>query len=122
MTLKPEELSDIYLNILEEQFGDAVDVDPIFRHEWSRIPHFFHTPFYVYAYNFGDLLSLSLFDRYKQEGPSFIPKIEKILAYGGSEDPQKILKEVGVDMTDKKFWQGSFDVIRGWQRELESYK
>ncbi|MBR9682915.1 M3 family oligoendopeptidase [Candidatus Woesearchaeota archaeon] len=117
-----EELSDIYFKTLEEQFGDAVEIDPSFRYEWAYIPHIVHTPFYCYAYNFGELLSLALYSKYKEEGESFIPKVEKILSYGGSKDPQEILQEVGIDMCSKDFWQGSFDVIKGWQKQLESYE
>lgn len=115
-----EALSNIYLKNLKEQFGASVKIDPIFRYEWAGIPHIVNSPFYCYAYNFGELLSLALFKRYKDEGLSFVPKIEKILAYGGSEDPDKILKEVGIDISSPKFWQGSFEIIKNWQKELEN--
>jgi oligoendopeptidase F len=114
-----EELSEMWMETLKEQFGNSVKVDKIFKYEWCVIPHIVNSPFYCYAYNFGELLSYALFARYKKEGKSFIPKIEKILAAGGSEDPDIILKRVGVDMKSEKFWQGSFEIIRGWQNELE---
>lgn len=117
--LTPDDLSEMWLDGLREQFGDAVDVDPIFAKEWSYIPHIVNSPFYCYAYSFGDLLSLALFARYKKEGQSFVPKIEAILAAGGSQDPQKVLSKVGVDITDASFWQGSFEIIKAWQKELE---
>lgn len=117
--LKPDDLSAMWLAGLKEQFGDSVDVDPIFAKEWSYIPHIVASPFYCYAYSFGDLLSLALFARYKKEGKSFVPSIEQILAAGGSKDPQEVLRAVGVDMADPTFWQGSFEIIRGWQQELE---
>lgn len=116
-----EHLSELYFSTLKEQFGNSVALDPLYRYEWSRISHIFETPFYCYAYNFGELLSLALFARYKKEGSSFVPKIEKILAYGGSEDPDKVLKEIGVDMSSRKFWQGSFEIVKEWQKKLESY-
>lgn len=116
-----EQLSDIYLNKLKEQFGSSVSLDSLYRYEWSRIPHIFETPFYCYAYNFGELLSMALFARYKKEGSSFVPAIEKVLAYGGSENPDKVLKEIGVDMSSKKFWQGSFEIVKEWQKKLEKY-
>lgn len=116
--LTPDDLSAMWLDGLHEQFGDAVDVDPIFAKEWSYIPHIVNSPFYCYAYSFGDLLSLALFARYKEEGQSFVPKIEAILAAGGSQDPQKVLSKVGVDITDASFWQGSFEIIKAWQSEL----
>ena len=94
-------------------------MDTIFRNEWATIPHIFGTPFYCYAYSFGELLSLSLYNKYKQEGESFVPKIENVLKSGGSANPQEMLKSVGVDITSKDFWQGGFDQIRRWQDELE---
>lgn len=116
-----EELSDIYFSTLQEQFGDAVDIDPIFRYEWAYIPHIVHTPFYCYAYNFGELLSLALYARYKKEGSNFVPKIERILESGGSKSPREILSDVGIDMCSREFWQGSFDIIKEWQKKLERY-
>lgn len=115
------QLSDIYLETLKEEFGDSIELDPLFKYEWARIPHMVATPFYCYAYNFGELLSMSLFARYKKEGSAFIPAIEKVLAYGGSESPDKVLKEIGVDMRSKRFWQGGFDIVKEWQKRLERY-
>ncbi len=115
-----EELSDIYLKGLKEQFGSEVHIDPIFKYEWASIPHIVNSPFYCYAYNFGELLSLALFKKYKTEGQSFIPKIEKILEYGGSKNPTEVLKEVGINIDSPTFWQGSFEIIKGWQKELET--
>jgi oligoendopeptidase F len=115
-----EELSNLYLDNLKEQFGDSMDIDPIFKYEWSYIPHILDSPFYCYAYNFGELLSYSLFQNYKKEGPSYIKTIEKMLIYGGSEDPKTILNKIGINTEDKKFWQNSFEIIKNWQKELES--
>ncbi len=114
-----DELNKIYLGTLKEQFGDAVEVDDVFQYEWSYIPHIFHSPFYCYAYNFGELLSLALFSKYKEEGKDFLPKFEKILKSGGSQEPIGLLKEVGVDITDEKFWQGGFKIIQGWMDEVK---
>lgn len=114
-----EVLSKEWLKTLKEQFGSSVEVDEVFKDEWAYIPHIVRAPFYCYAYAFGELLSLALYARYKKEGESFVPKIEKILAAGGSEDPDKVLKEVGIDMADPEFWQGSFEVIKGWLKELK---
>lgn len=116
-----EQLSGLYFKNLKEQFGDSVDIAPIFRYEWLRIIHIFESPFYCYAYNFGELLSMALFARYKKEGKSFVQKIEKALAYGGSKNPDEVLKEIGVDMRSSQFWEGSFGIVKGWQRRLESY-
>ncbi len=117
-----EELSELYLETLKEQFGDSLDIDPLFRHEWALIPHLVKAPFYCYAYSFGDLLSMGLYSRYKEEGKSFVPKIENILAQGGSERPEKILKEAGIDVSSRDFWQGSFNLIKEWQEQLSSFQ
>jgi oligoendopeptidase F len=113
-----DELRAAYLETLKEQFGDAVEVDDGFQWEWTAIPHIYATPFYCYAYSFGQLLVLSLYQQYRQEGESFIPRYLKILAYGGSASPEQILTEAGVDMASPAFWQGGYDVIRGMVEQL----
>ena len=114
-----DEFCDVYLENLTEQFGDAVDLDSGFRWEWVAIPHIYHTPFYCYAYTFGQLLALALYQRYKEEGERFVPGYLGILSYGGSASPEHILTEAGVDMTSADFWQGGFDLIRGMVDQLE---
>ena len=113
-----DDLRAAYLANLHEQFGDALDLDEGFQWEWVMIPHIYQAPFYCYAYSFGQLLVLALYRRYKQEGPSFIPRYLKILAYGGSASPEQILSEAGVDMASAEFWQGGYDVIRGMVDQL----
>ena len=114
-----DELSAAYLANLKEQFGDSLELSDDFKWEWVSIPHIYHTPFYVYAYAFGQLLVFSLYQQYKAEGESFKPKYLKILSAGGSEAPAKILAEAGVDIRDPKFWQGGFDVLSRMVDELE---
>ena len=114
-----DEMSAAYMANLKEQFGDSVELSDEFKWEWVSIPHIYHTPFYVYAYSFGQLLVFSLYQQYKAEGESFKPKYLKILSAGGSEAPAKILGEAGVDIRDPKFWQGGFDVLNGMVDELE---
>lgn len=114
-----DEVSAMYFENLKEQFGDSLELADEFKWEWVAIPHFFHTPFYVYAYSFGKLLVLSLYKQFKAEGESFKPKYHKILAAGGSEAPAKILSEAGIDIRSAKFWQGGFDVIKEQVEELE---
>lgn len=113
------ELSKLWMKTLMEQFGDSVDIDDMFEYEWAYVSHIFNSPFYCYAYNFGELLSYSLFARYKREGKSFIPTLEKLLTAGGSEDPNKLLLEIGININTKEFWQDSFEVISSWQNELD---
>jgi oligoendopeptidase F len=114
-----DELCAAYLENLKEQFGDSLELSDEFKWEWVSIPHFFHTPFYVYAYAFGQLLVFSLYQQFKAEGESFKPKYLKILSAGGSEAPAKILAEAGIDIRSAKFWQGGFDVLGGLVKELE---
>lgn len=115
-----DEISEMYTRNLEKQFGEAVALSEEFRWEWVSIPHFYHTPFYVYAYAFGQLLVLSLYQRYREEGESFKPGYLKILEAGGSQAPVKILSEAGIDISRSAFWQGGFDVIDGMVKELEN--
>jgi len=114
-----DELSALYMENLKEQFGDAVEISDEFKWEWVSIPHIYHTPFYVYAYSFGQLLVFSLYQQFKAEGDSFKPKYLKILSAGGSEAPAKILAEAGVDIRSAEFWQGGFDVLSRMVDELE---
>ena len=100
-----DEISKTYLGGLKEQFGDSVRITDDFAIEWSCIPHFYHTPFYCYAYSFGNLLALSLFQRYKKEGRDFVPSYMGILAAGGSKKPERLLSEYGFDIRSPKFWQ-----------------
>jgi len=116
----PQELNAIYMENLREQFGDSLEIGEEFQHEWVSIPHIYSTPFYCYAYSFGQLLVLALYRRYQQEGDAFKPGYLKILAYGGSARPETILREAGIDITDPAFWQGGFDVIREMIDELEN--
>jgi oligoendopeptidase F len=113
-----DELSAAYLENLKDQFGDSIDVSDEFKWEWVSIPHFYNTPFYVYAYAFGQLLVLSLYKQFKEEGDSFKPRYKKLLAAGGSKSPAQVLAEAGIDIRSAAFWQGGFDVISGMIDQL----
>lgn len=114
------DLCSLYLDNLREQFGDAVTLSDDFRWEWIVIPHIYETPFYCYAYSFGQLLVLALYRQYRDEGASFIPRYERILSYGGSASPAHIVGEAGFDTAAPAFWQGGFDVLAGFLDELEA--
>ncbi|MCB9147656.1 MAG: M3 family oligoendopeptidase [Caldilineaceae bacterium] len=116
----PEQLHDMYMQNLREQFGDSIEISDEFQYEWVSIPHIYQTPFYCYAYSFGQLLVLALYRRFQQQGESFKADYLKMLAYGGSARPEHILNEVGIDVTDPAFWQGGFDVISEMIDELEA--
>jgi len=113
-----EELCTAYRFNLEEQFGDAIELSDEFQWEWITVPHFLHAPFYTYAYSFGQLLVLALYQQFRKDGAGFIPRYLKILSYGGSESPAVILSEAGLDITQPEFWQGGFDVLKGMIEEL----
>ena len=113
-----DEISKTYLHNLNEQFGNSVNVSEDFQTEWSCIPHFYHAPFYCYSYAFGNLLSLSLFQRYKKEGSGFASTYTKILSAGGSKKPENLLQQFGMDITKSRFWQDGFDYIKTQVDEL----
>jgi oligoendopeptidase F len=114
-----DQVSDMYYENLKSQFGTSVELSEEFRWEWVSIPHFYDRPFYVYAYAFGQLLVLSLYQRYQEEGDAFKPGYIKILEAGGSRAPAEILSEAGIDIASKDFWQGGFDVIDRMVKDLE---
>ena len=115
-----DELAAAYMENLAKQFGDSLDVSDEFKWEWVSIPHIYHTPFYVYAYAFGQLLVLSLYKQFKAEGDSFKPRYLKLLSAGGSQAPETILKEAGINIRSAEFWQGGFDVIKELVEQLEA--
>ncbi len=115
-----DQLAESYFQILQDQFGDSLELNEEFRWEWVAIPHIYSTPFYVYAYAFGQLLVFSLYKQYKAEGEAFKPRLMRILAAGGSAAPIDILSEAGIDVHSAEFWQGGFDVIEENLRALEA--
>ncbi|HEU4444356.1 MAG TPA: M3 family oligoendopeptidase [Nitrososphaeraceae archaeon] len=114
-----DNISELYLNNLSQQFGDSVNVSSDFQWEWTYIPHFYHSPFYCYAYSFGNLLVLSLYQQFKNEGRSFIPKYFNILSSGGSRKPEELLKDSGMDISRDEFWQQGFDLLEDKIKELK---
>ncbi len=107
-----DNISNLYIDNLKAQFGNSIRISDDFKWEWLYIPHFYHSPFYCYAYSFGNLLVLSLYQQYREEGKSFISKYLKILSAGGSEKPETLLKDSGFDITKASFWQQGFDLIK----------
>jgi len=114
-----DEISEAYFQNLQSQFGEAVEIGDEFRWEWVSIPHIYHAPFYVYAYAFGQLLVLSLYQQYKAEGEAFKPRYLRLLSAGGSEAPVNILAAAGIDIYSAQFWQGGFDVVGRLVEQLE---
>jgi len=114
------DLADAYMENLKSEFGDSVEIPDEFRWEWVMIPHFYNVPFYDYAYAFGQLLVLSLYKKFQEEGDSFKPRYMKILSSGGSIAPIPLLRNAGIDVSTAEFWQGGFDVIDGMVTKLEN--
>jgi oligoendopeptidase F len=114
-----QELAQHYLQNLSEQFGEAVALSDEFAWEWITIPHIYSSPFYTYAYSFGQLLVLALYQQYLSEGETFVPRYLKLLSYGGSAEPQAILAQAGLDIAAADFWQGGFDILQGKLERLE---
>ncbi len=119
-TTTVDELSKTYFSNIQEQFGRSIILSNDFSLEWSCIPHFFHTPFYCYAYSFGNLLALSLFQRYKKEGKDFVPSYVSILAAGGSKKPELLLNEFGINIASTRFWQDGFDYVNEQVKSLSA--
>jgi oligoendopeptidase F len=114
-----DELAEAYMENLQSEFGDSVILPEEFRWEWVMIPHFYGVPFYVYAYAFGQLLVLSLYKQYQEEGEAFKPRYMQILSSGGSVAPVELLARAGIDITTADFWQGGYDVIDEMVTQLE---
>ncbi len=114
-----KELNEVYMKNLRSQFGDSILLDEMFKYEWAYISHIFSTPFYCYAYSFGQLLSMSLYGMYKEQGKSFIPVLEKILSMGSVKKPREILKSCGIDIGHTAFWQKSFEMIKDNLEQLK---
>ncbi len=102
--LSVERFAELWTETQEELFGDAVEVTDGYRSWWSYIPHFVNTPGYVYAYAYGQLLALSVYRRYQDEGAAFVPDYLRLLSAGGSLPPGELGKLVGIDLADPGFW------------------
>lgn len=116
----PEDFNRMWLETQQAMFGDSVTIREDYGSWWSYIPHFLHTPGYVYAYAFGELLVLALFELYKEQGDAFVEKYMAVLSAGGSDYPDKILAQAGVNLNDPTFWQKGIDVIRKFVEQEEA--
>lgn len=110
--LAVETINALWQECMQEMFGQALTLGEDHRWSWLYIPHIVSTPFYVYAYAFGELLVLSLYARYKREGASFVDKYFELLASGGSMPPTRMLEKLDIDISQSSFWQGGCDLIR----------
>lgn len=115
-----DELSALWMKSQQDMFGDSVTLNDNYKIWWAYIPHFLHTPGYVYSYAFGELLVLALYNRYLEEGESFIPKYIHLLQEGGSQSPYELLQPFNIDLNDPTFWQGGLTVIEQMLEEVEN--
>lgn len=109
--LTTERYNALWQSTMQEMFEDSLKLEDDHAWWWLYIPHIFATPFYVYAYAFGELLVLALYARYRQEGEPFVARYLELLATGGSRKPTEVLGELGIDIREKAFWQGGIDLI-----------
>lgn len=117
--LTAEEICSLWWEENARLYGDSVEMTEPYRWGWSYISHFIHSRFYCYSYAFGELLVLSLFNRYLAEGKSFVPIYLSILESGGSRSPADTVRAAGVDLAEPHFWQEGYDFLRGLINELK---
>jgi oligoendopeptidase F len=109
--LSTDRINESWSEAQAELFGDSVEMTDGYRFWWSYVPHFINTPGYVYAYAYGQLLALSAYGRYKEEGESFVPRYLALLAAGGSRSPEELGAIIGIDLADPGFWDAGLALI-----------
>jgi oligoendopeptidase F len=117
--LSVERLGDLWHQTQHDLLGDSVELTEGYRSWWSYIPHFVGTPGYVYAYAYGQLLALSVYRRYEEEGEGFVPSYLEMLAAGGSKSPEDLGRIAGLDLTDPGFWGSGLELVRARLAEAE---
>jgi oligoendopeptidase F len=117
--LTAKRIGEIWLSVQSESLGPAIDIKPGYENFWMYIPHFIHSPFYVYAYAFGDCLVNSLYAVYENAQAGFAERYLAMLAAGGTKHYSELLKPFGLDAKDPKFWDGGLSVIAGMIDQLE---
>jgi oligoendopeptidase F len=118
--LTAERIGEIWLSVQSESLGPAIDIRPGYENFWMYIPHFIHSPFYVYAYAFGDCLVNSLYGAYENAQSGFAERYLAMLSAGGTKHYSELLKPFGLDAKDPQFWDGGLSVISGMIDELEA--
>jgi oligoendopeptidase F len=113
-------LNELWTQSQEEMLGDSVQITDGYRTWWSYVPHFIATPGYVYAYAYGQLLALSIYKRYVDEGESFVPSYLELLRAGGSKSPHELGQIVGIDLADPGFWDSGLALVEAQLEEAET--
>jgi oligoendopeptidase F len=114
--LSVEHIGELWAESQAELLGDSVQITDGYRTWWSYVPHFINTPGYVYAYAYGQLLALAVYERYEERGAEFVPRYLELLAAGGSRSPEELGRIVDVDLADPGFWEAGLDLV---ERQLE---
>ena len=117
--LDADAIGALWMEANRAMFGDSVELRPEYACWWSYISHFIHTPFYCYAYSFGELLVLALYRRYEEEGAAFVPKYLALLEAGGSAAPPQLLAGLGMDINDPGFWETGLNLLRDMVDQAE---
>jgi oligoendopeptidase F len=117
--LSVEQLGEIYQSKLQPMFGDALILTDEHKGWWSYVGHFLHTPGYVYAYAFGNLLALAVYHRFLEKGPEFVDDYLEFLAAGGSTPPDELVRRLGMDITDPDFWDAGLRILDGMVTQVE---
>ena len=117
--LAVDQLGEIYQSKLQPMFGDALILTDEHKGWWSYVEHFLHTPGYVYAYAYGNLLALAVYQRSLEEGPSFVDDYLDFLAAGGSTPPDVLVRRLGMDITDPDFWNAGLRILDGMVTQVE---
>jgi oligoendopeptidase F len=117
--LSVDRIAELWADSQAEMFGDTVEITDGYRSWWSYIPHFINTPGYVYAYAYGQLLALSVYRRYLDEGRSFVPRYIELLSAGGSRTPEQLGEIVGIDLADPGFWDAGLQLVEEQLRAAE---
>ena len=112
-------VNELWIEANREMFGDSVTLTENYSYWWLYIPHFIHSPFYCYAYSFGELLTLALYGMFLERGRAFVPDYMGLLRSGGSASPAELLSKLGVDINDPDFWQSGLNVIGAMVDEVE---
>ncbi|HWC27203.1 MAG TPA: M3 family oligoendopeptidase, partial [Solirubrobacteraceae bacterium] len=118
--LSVDRLNELWAQSQEEMLADSVQLTGGYRSWWSYVPHFISTPGYVYAYAYGQLLALSIYRRYVDEGESFVPSYLELLRAGGSRSPEELARIVGIDLADPGFWESGLDLVEAQLEEAEA--
>jgi oligoendopeptidase F len=117
--LAPEQIGESFQQALQAMFGDSLTLTEAHRVWWSYVGHFMHTPGYVYAYAFGNLLALAVYQRYREVGPPFVDAYLEFLAAGGSRRPDELVSSLGMDVNDPAFWDSGLKILDRMVSEVE---